>query len=58
MRESADQRVSRREQLLRDALAAWDDYRTTGLHLTGEEADKWLAKLENGECVEAPECHT
>jgi hypothetical protein len=35
-------------------LAAWNDYQTTGLHLTAEEADAWLAKLDNGENVESP----
>ncbi len=48
---------STREQLLRAALAAWNDYRATGLHLTGQEADAWLTKLEAGEDTETPECH-
>ncbi|MGO8932757.1 MAG: hypothetical protein ACLPLZ_09245 [Terracidiphilus sp.] len=48
---------STREQLLQDALAAWNDYQTAGLHLMEEEADAWLARLEAGEDVEAPECH-
>jgi len=38
-------REEKREQLWRDALAAWSDYQTTGLHLTSEEADAWLAAL-------------
>jgi predicted transcriptional regulator len=61
MREAVEQYVSREErrvQLMQDALAAWDHYRETGLHLAGEEADAWLAKLEAGEDAEAPECHT
>jgi predicted transcriptional regulator len=60
MREAVEQYVSReekREQLRQDALAAWNHYQTTGLHLTEEEADSWLAKLEAGEKAEAPECH-
>ncbi len=60
MREAVEQYVSReekREQLRQDALAAWNHYQTTGLHLTEEEADAWLAKLEAGEDSEAPECH-
>jgi predicted transcriptional regulator len=48
---------STREQLLQAAFAAWDDYQATGLHLTEEEADAWLTKLEAGEDAEAPECH-
>jgi predicted transcriptional regulator len=47
----------KREQLRRDALAAWNHYQATGLHTTAEEADAWLAKLEAGEDTEVPECH-
>lgn len=60
MREAVEQYVGReekREQLKQDALAAWAHYRETGLHVTGEEADAWLTKLEAGEDAEAPECH-
>ena len=60
MREAVEQYVTReeqREQLRRDALSAWDHYRTTGLHLNADEADAWLVKLEAGERAEAPECH-
>jgi predicted transcriptional regulator len=60
MREAVEQYVSReekREQFRQDALAAWNDYQATGLHVTAEEADAWLAKLEAGEVAEAPECH-
>jgi predicted transcriptional regulator len=60
MREAVEQYVSReekREQLRQDALAAWNHYQSTGLHVTAEEADAWLAKLEAGEDAEAPECH-
>ena len=46
-----------REQLRQDALAAWNDYQITGLHLTAEEADLWLSELEAGKDTEAPECH-
>jgi predicted transcriptional regulator len=60
MREAVEQYVEReekREQLRRDALAAWADYQTTGLHLTAEEADEWLAKLEAGKRAPVPKCH-
>ena len=60
MREAVEQYVAReekREQLRKDALAAWNHYQTTGLHATAEEADAWLAKLEAGENAKAPECH-
>jgi predicted transcriptional regulator len=45
------------DEFLRDALAAWEEYQATGLHLTGEEADEWLERLEAGESSNAPECH-
>jgi len=60
MREAVEQYVEReeeREQLRQDALAAWADYQTTGLHLTGKEADAWLAKLEAGKRTAIPKCH-
>ena len=60
MREAVEQYVSReeqREQLPRNALAAWDHYSTTGLHVTGEEADVWFAELEKGQSAQPPECH-
>jgi predicted transcriptional regulator len=60
MREAVEQYVGReeqREQLRRDALAAWAHYQTTGLHATAEEADAWLAKLEAGQDAGTPECH-
>jgi len=60
MREAIEEYVDRQEkraQFVRDGLAAWEDYQTTGLHLTEEEADAWLDKLAAGEDIEAPECH-
>ncbi|MGD0940710.1 MAG: ribbon-helix-helix protein, CopG family [Terracidiphilus sp.] len=51
------EREEKREDLLRDARAAWKEYQATGWHATGEETDEWLAKLEAGEQAEAPECH-
>jgi predicted transcriptional regulator len=60
MREAVEQYVEReekREQLRQDALAAWADYQTTGLHVTAKEADAWLAKLEAGKRAATPKCH-
>lgn len=60
MREAIEQYVEReekREQLRLDALAAWAAYQATGLHVTGDEANSWLARLEHGDDVDAPECH-
>ncbi|WP_407353717.1 CopG family ribbon-helix-helix protein [Luteimonas sp. R10] len=61
MREAIAQYVEReekREAFKQDALHAWEEYQRTGLHLTLEEADAWLAKLEAGEDAEPPSCHT
>jgi predicted transcriptional regulator len=60
MREAVEQYVGReekREQYRQEALAAWSEYRATGLHTTAGEADAWLSKLEAGEDAEAPSCH-
>ena len=51
------EREEKREQLRRDALTAWTHYQTTGLHVTADEADTWLAKLEEGRKVAPPKCH-
>lgn len=50
-------REESRERLRQDARKAWEEYRLTGLHVTAEEADAWLAGLESGEDAEPPECH-
>jgi len=60
MREAVEQyveREERREKLRQEALAAWATYQATGRHLTGEEADRWLARLEAGEDAEPPVPH-
>lgn len=46
-----------KEHLHQEALAVWEAYQATGLHVTAEEADAWLAKLEAGEDAELPEFH-
>lgn len=59
MREAITQYVEReekREAFRQEALLAWEQYRATGEHATAEEADAWLAKLEDGQDVEPPEC--
>ena len=50
-------REEKREAFLQDGIRAWEEYQSTGLHVTMEEADAWLAKLESGQDVEPPECH-
>ena len=60
MREAITQYVEReekREAFRQDTLKAWDDYRTTGLHVPADEADVWLGQLQEGNDIEPPECH-
>jgi len=60
MREAITQYVDReekREAFRQSTLKAWEEYRTTGLHVTADEADAWLAQLEQGNDIEPPACH-
>jgi predicted transcriptional regulator len=60
MREAIVQYVDReekRETIRQDAMKAWEDYQATGLHVTGKEADDWLAALEAGRDVAPPKPH-
>jgi predicted transcriptional regulator len=60
MKEAIEQYVTReesREKANQDALKAWEEYQATGLHVTLEEADAWLAELEAGNDIEPPACH-
>ncbi len=60
MREAIQQYVEReekREAFKQDALRAWNAYQATGLHVTQQEADAFLVKLESGEDAEVPKCH-
>lgn len=50
-------REEKRESFKQDALRAWETFQESGQHLTLEEADGWLAKLEAGEDAELPKCH-
>lgn len=59
MREAIEEYVEReekRERFRQEALAAWTHYQTTGLHVSAEEADSWLAKLEAGKDAAPPKC--
>ena len=47
----------KREAFRQDGIRAWNEYQATGLHVSLEEADAWLAQLEAGKDVEPPECH-
>ena len=51
-------REEAQEELKQAALRSWQHYQETGLHLTGEEMDVWLARLEAGEHdAPMPQCH-
>lgn len=60
MREAIQQYIDReekREAFRQDGIQAWNEYQATGLHISMEEADAWLEKLETGKQAEPPECH-
>jgi predicted transcriptional regulator len=61
LREAVTQFVEReekREAFRQAGLQAWDGYQATGQHVTHDEADAWLAKLEAGGEAAVPECHS
>jgi predicted transcriptional regulator len=51
-----NEREDERRQAREDVLAAWKDYQASGQHVSDEEADAWLARLEAGEDVPPPAC--
>jgi len=60
MLEAIRQYVDREEQreVFRQAgIKAWNEYQVSGLHVTLEQADAYLAKLEVGQNEDIPECH-
>ncbi len=50
-------REEKRQQVQRNAEIVWRNYQASGLHVTDEEADAWMAKLEDGESIAPPTCH-
>jgi predicted transcriptional regulator len=59
MREAITQYVDReekREAFRQDALQAWEAFRATGQHVAADQADVWLAQLEQGNDVDPPAC--
>ena len=51
------EREEKREVFRQDGIRAWNEYEATGLHVTLEEADAWLAKLEDGQDAARPACY-
>ena len=41
----------------REAIEAYNDYRSTGLHITHEELDTWLDNWGTDKDGVAPQCH-
>ena len=61
LREAVSQFVEReekREAFRQAGLQAWTEFQATGQHITHNEADAWLAKLEAGAEAAVPECHS
>ena len=50
-------REEKREAFRQEGIKAWNEYQSSGLHVTFEEADDWLAELEAGKDADIPECH-
>jgi len=60
MREAIRQYVEReekREAFRKDALDAWQEYRETGMHVTGDEVVAWLETWGEEDETAAPVCH-
>jgi predicted transcriptional regulator len=51
------EREEKREAFRQDGIRVWNEYQMTGLHVTHDEADVWLAKLEAGQDTTLPACH-
>ncbi|MFD1788155.1 CopG family ribbon-helix-helix protein [Sphingomonas floccifaciens] len=59
MREAIREYLDReeaRESFLTDAMTAWEAYRETGRHLSGEDALAWLATWGTPDERPAPKC--
>ncbi|MGR9180005.1 CopG family ribbon-helix-helix protein (plasmid) [Rhizobium leguminosarum] len=60
MREAIAQYVEReekRETLRQETVDAWNEFKATGLHVTGVEVEKWLSTWGTDDELSAPECH-
>lgn len=52
-----EERRAKREAFKQDAVRAWEEYLRTGLHVTGEEMDRWMASWGTDHELPPPECH-
>ncbi|MEO6013086.1 MAG: hypothetical protein ABIQ30_05825 [Devosia sp.] len=46
------------EEFFQKAVDAHEEYKRTGLHLTQEEVEEWMAKRARGERAPMPKLHT
>lgn len=51
------EREESREVFRATGLQAWHQYKVTGLHVTHDDADVWLARLQAGEDAAVPQAH-
>jgi len=50
-------REEKRESFHQEALQAWEEYKETGLHVTGAEVIEWLKTWGTERESAAPTCH-
>lgn len=51
------EREEKRSQFYRHAQESWQEYQTSGQHITAEETRDWLESWGTGQDKDAPECH-
>jgi len=51
------EREEKRESFHQEAMRSWEEYKETGLHVTGEEIIEWLATWGSDNEKTAPICH-
>lgn len=51
------EREEAKEQFKQEAIVAWNSYKETGKHLSGEEVREWLQTWGTDGETEAPKCH-
>ena len=52
------EREEKREEFRRDTLHAWEAFRAGGKHVTADQADAWLAQIEQGKDIDPPACRS
>lgn len=53
----ATPRCDEREACRQSTLAAWQEHQETGMHVTGDEVEAWLASWGTSNELPAPKCH-